>query len=148
MVMTDQEINAVIEKAAESQANNRSSKRKCLIFLLALTLIYGFTSGILAEDSPYSKLLDGIFGFLSVLTVLVWCYLDAEEHNFKISLKFSVCIFLLMAIFFPCYIFRSRKGKDCYKAIGLTVLFMVLYLTVNFIGGLLGYWAFDMLYTW
>jgi hypothetical protein len=146
MIKTDQEMDPVIEKAAESQVDNSRPKRKCLIFLLTLALIYGFTSGILADDSPYIRLLDYAFGFISALTVLVWCYLDAEEHNFKISLIFSVCILLLAIIFFPCYIFRTRKGEACFIAIALAVLFMILFFTVNFIGELLGCWVFNTLY--
>ena len=54
----DQEVDAVMEIATEGQVDNRSSKRKCLIFLLIVALIEGFLVGILPEDSGYLTILE------------------------------------------------------------------------------------------
>ena len=133
-VTIDQEIDAVVEAVGDVRVDNGIAKRKCLFFILIVALIAGFLYGMGPETSDYQGPIDVGNSFVITFAILFWCYLDAEERNFKFSRKFSKGFALFPYICFPWYILRVRKGMACLKIFARTILFGGMYLLAMGLG--------------
>jgi hypothetical protein len=130
----------------DNKPDTKKPKRKCLIVILIAAALWGFLEGILPEDSQYIQMVDVMISLLLSLLVLIWCLLDSEEWNFKISLKLSIVIFLLWVVGIPYYIFQTRKGRTALVTLCLSVLFLfmvsALYCCLYWVGGRLSDWIY------
>jgi len=97
-----------------------SRKRRILMMLLAYAGLLGVISIFMPED-------DGMLGFVVGLPILVltvvWCHVDADQHDHVIGkfMLFSLVLILLLA--FPIYIFQTR-GLTGLKTLALAGLFV------------------------
>jgi hypothetical protein len=124
----------VAETAIDESGMNKvfaaNSKRGCLLVILALSLVRGFMTGILEEDSSFVAFLDIAVPIGTLFGILIWCMLDSEERNMTLTKKMLVAIILVLVFAFPYYILTTRSRLKALGTIGLSILFVV------FCGGL------------
>ena len=147
-ITIDQEIDDAVEVVADGRIDNSSAKRKCLLFILIVSLIAGFfyafgpaESDYIYDDmmrSDYLKPIELASSLLITFAVLAWCFLDAEERNFNFSRKSSICFVFFPFICFPWYILKVRRGMACLKIFIGTAVFIVLYIAACGLGYALG----------
>jgi hypothetical protein len=127
--MTDTMDECSAVGAVPAKIDMRRGKRKCVLVYLTIAIIGGFLEGYLPEDGliPFWLLELGM-GLSSVITAMVWCYLDAEERGFTISFRLSLLLFLVLIAGFPYYVLKTRRNREALKTLGLAVLCLVLFL--------------------
>jgi hypothetical protein len=119
-------------------------KRRCLLFLMGLSLVRGFLTGILEEDSSFVVFLDIAVPIVSLFGILIWCILDSQERNMTLSKKMSLAIILVLAFAFPYYILTTRKRLEALGTFGLSILFAFFYGGLIAVGEYFGEFLYNL----
>lgn len=132
-----------ITESKEFSAPQRS-KTKCLVVLINAMAICGLIDGIVPDEHILSTFLNiFIFVFLPIMT-LIWCMIDADEHNFNLSKTLSLLILLVYPIGFGCYILITRRNGPALMTLGLAFLFLIVLSVFYSVMYFVGNWLFGL----
>ncbi len=95
----------------------QQQKRFVLIGMLVFSACIGGISVFLPDDPRIDRTTNFIFAILFLLMVSSWCSFDARERNTILSPAMRLGLFLVFALAFPVYIFKSR-GLGGFKTLG------------------------------
>jgi hypothetical protein len=130
--------------AAQGRNELRVAKRKCLVWILGVSGLCGFLTGVLAEGSAYAMMAEFFEGGFFLIFVVVWCHFDAEERGFVISRALRVMLILLLVAAFPYYLWRTRKWGALLLTLGWAGVFVVLAVLADWAGWKVGAAIYNM----
>lgn len=117
---------------------SKRRKRRCLWLLCGAAFSSGLLTGVLEEGSLIATFYEYAVQLFSLVMVLAWCYLDAEEREFKITPRLSIALVFILILAFPYYLTRTRNQWQTLWSLGLAALFCIVYVIALIAGEWLG----------
>jgi hypothetical protein len=108
---------------ATHRTEHISSAKPCLLLMLAVSALWGFSTGFLPDDSPILAFLETAAPILLLSCAVIWCHLDSCRHDVFLKRGFYVCLVLCFVVAFPYYVLKTR-GLSGFITLGCSLLFV------------------------
>jgi hypothetical protein len=123
-------VSPVESEESNPQVDYAWKKRRIILLLLAYAAILGVILSFLPEEESS---LD-VFGLPYLIMGIVWCFIDASEHDHRIGSPMKLVLVFFFLVGFPIYLFQTR-GLRAFKTLAYTFLLIVAIFASTFVTG-------------